>query len=152
MESHETPESQPSVDEARAALESIAEIRKETARSAASPKGFYSVVGVGEGLLVAAVGSEHSIRYLVFLIGLAIIFGGMMWYSKVTGTVSWAKIWEPWAWRAWIMVIVAIVALLVAVELGQPWATIGGAVTALVWTLVGPAFDRTWVSRQEVQR
>ena len=151
MESHKNPESSSSAEEAREALQSIADIRRETAQSAASPRGFYALEGVLEGLLIAAVGIEHSIRFLIFCLGMSLVFAGMRWYITSTGSMTCAHIWEPWAWRAWLMVGIALVALIFASTLGQAASIVGGIVTAISWAIIGPFFDRSWVRRIEEQ-
>lgn len=148
MESHQD---RPGADEAREALESIDDVRRRTAHSAASPRGYYALVGVGEGLMIAALGGGHSIRHAALALGLGLIFAGMVWYTRSTGTMTWARIWEPWAWLAWVMVGVAIVAVVVAVTVGQPWAIVSGLATAVVWAILGPIFDRRWVHSIEEQ-
>lgn len=151
METHNGGDHTRDPGQAREALESIDSTRRATARSAASPHGYYALVGFGEGLLIASVAGGHSIRYLGFAVGIGMVLGGMWWYTKHTGVVTWANLSKPFAWPAWIMVAVALGALIIAVTFAQPWGIIGGLVTFITWAVLGPIFDRAWVRSNEKQ-
>ncbi|WP_286929857.1 MULTISPECIES: hypothetical protein [Aeromicrobium] len=137
-------------DEAREALEQIAATRRETARRAASPKGYYAVAGVGMGLVILGLGLDGPVRWVLYVVGLATALGAMSWYTKHTGIVTFATLREPGAWRAWLMIGVSLVALAVAWT-GPVVAAVGAVVTALTWAVLGPAWDAAWVRSIEEQ-
>lgn len=137
-------------DEAREALEQIAATRRTTAHRVASPKGYYAVAGAGMAAVILGIGLDGWVRWVLYAVGLVTVFGAMQWYTKHTGVVTWATLREPGAWRAWLMMAVAIVGVAVAV-LG-PWPALAAAVaTAVSWAVLGPAWDAAWVRSIEDQ-
>lgn len=137
-------------DEARDALEQIAATRRTTAHRVASPRGYYAVAGAGMALVIVGIGLDGWVRWALYAAGLATVVGAMSWYSKHTGVVTWATLREPGAWRAWLMVAVAIVGL--GLALFGPWpAVVGAAATVLAWAVLGPAWDADWVRSIEEQ-
>lgn len=139
-------------DEAREALESIAATRRETADRAASPSGYYALAGFGMAVVTVGIGLEDAWRWGLYALGLAIVLGAMVWYSRHTGIVTFATLREPGAWRAWSMIVVSIVGLLVAALFGVVPAIVAAVVTFACWSILGPTWDADWQRSLEQQR
>lgn len=138
-------------DEAREALRRIDATRHQTAHRAASPKGYYSVVGMGMSLVILGLGLDGWVRWVLYGVGILIALGGMQWYTKHTGVVAWATLREPGAWRVWIMIAVALLSLAVATLGPVVVAAVAAAATFVVWSILGPAWDADWVRSIERQ-
>ena len=138
-------------DEARAALEAIGRVRRDTAHRAASPTGYYAVAGFGAGCLTIGVGADGPWRWVLYVVGLMILLGAMSWYSRHTGIVTFATLRESGAWRAWIMIAVMLVGVIVAATSGLVPAVVGALVTFACWALLGPAWDAAWQRSLERQ-
>lgn len=132
-------------DEAREALEDIARTRRDTARAAASPKGYYFAAGSGIALVILGLGLEGTARWVFYAFGLLTTLSAMRWYTKHTGVVTWATFREPGAWRAWVIVAVSLAGIVVASTLDAVAALVAAVVTLTAWSVLGPSWDEAWV-------
>ena len=138
-------------NDARRALESIAQTRRETARSAASPRGDYVLVGLGVATIIAGVPGGGMLRWSLYAAGLACILIAMAWYRRHTRTMTLATFREPGAWMAWLLIGISTTGAIVAL-LGNLQAIIAAAATGVAWAIIGPRWDAAWVRSIEEQR
>src|SRR3954452_19944916 len=109
MESHDEGAPTPPVgrDEALAALSMAQNASAQVASRAASPRGYYLVLGIAAGLLCLGGSLLHDQRWLgaglVVLAGVLLV-ADMAWYTRSTGMVAMASLRDPGAWRAWLMI------------------------------------------------
>lgn len=132
-------------DEAREALENIARTRRDTARAAASPKGYYFAAGSGIALVILGLGLEGTARWVFYAFGLLTTLSAMRWYTKHTGVVTWATFRERGAWRVWVIVAVSLGGIVVATTLGTAAALVAAVATLAAWSGLGPSWDEAWV-------
>ncbi len=133
-------------DEAQAALTSIEHARGELAQRAASPRGYYAVVGAGAALMVFGCGLDGWLSWVLIAFGAGVEASGLSWYVRSTGVVAFATLREQGAWRAWLMIAVLVAALVASLALDSLLAAAVGALAVFVaFAVLGPQWDRAWV-------
>ncbi|MBM9463081.1 hypothetical protein JL108_06435 [Aeromicrobium sp. YIM 150415] len=140
-------ESQDAFDDdaaAREALASIEDVRAGIADRAAAPTGFYAYLGVGAALLTVSM-AARGWQPVIFAVALAIVLSSVFWYRRSTGTWDFGNPFVREAWRYWLMIVPFAVGLIVAaITQSLVVATVFAVVTVLLWTVVGPQWDRDY--------
>lgn len=137
-------------DEARRALEMIEETRRDTARNAASPRGYYALVGAGVAAMIVGIADDGVLRWVLYAVGLAAILGGILWYRNRTGTMTFATFRERGAWLAGLLFALSVAGAVVAL-LGPIAAVIAAVLVWIGWVVIGPRWDAAWVRSIEEQ-
>ncbi len=149
MESHESDATYPALDPttARAALDEAASARAAMAGRAASPAGYYLVLGVASALVMVGLSARGQWWGIALIVAAALLLAlDMWWYTRHTGIVALATLREPGAWAAWSMIGTIVLGVAVSAGVGDLWVSMGcGVVTLLVTGVVGPIWDRAWV-------
>ncbi len=149
MESHsEAP--RPTAAEAAAALDMVHEAHRTVAARAASPRGYYVLVGAALALLVGSLPVQNSLRWAFVAAALALAVGAISWYRRHTGVAAYATFRERGVWRVWALIGVLLVGGAAAALTGSYLVSIPAAL--VVWGVcawLGPAWDADMVRSLE---
>lgn len=140
-------------DEAAEALDSIDVTRRELAPRLKAPRGYYTYLSVGAGLLILSVPLESGWRWVLLLAAVGIILSSMYWYRNSTGAWSIANIFARSAWRFWVMLLLFLGGYLATAITERMAVAIPSAIgVILVWSIIGPMWDRDYRRSVEERR
>lgn len=132
-------------DAAREALASIDKARGDVADRARAPRGFYTYLSLGAALLMISFALDTWWRLPFVLVGAVVVFSSIGWYRNSTGVWDFGNPFVRDAWRYWLMIVPFVAGLVAtAVTRNVALSVALGAVIVLLWTIVGPQWDRDY--------
>lgn len=142
-----THEQRPSAEEARQALESITESQRALAAHVRSPAWLYPAQGVGMGLMIIGLVFSKDNGWATGVLAVAVVIFSLLPMLQTRSRVVFDVYTNP-ASRGLALVyvvlflLIGVAALALYAHFSWAWIGYGGAVLALILTLVmGPAMD-----------
>lgn len=130
-------------DAAREALASIDKARGDVADQARAPRGFYTYLSFGAALLMISFALDSGWRLPFVLVGAVVVFSAIGWYRNSTGIWDFGNPFVREAWRYWLMIVPFVVGLIViAVVRDVVLSVVLGGLIMVLWSVVGPQWDR----------
>lgn len=132
-------------NEARDALDQIAQTRHEVAERSQAPRGYYAAIGFVQALFITSFAVVVPWNFLLLVPGLVILGVTVGWYRGTVGTWSMANLRGQGSWLFWLMVAVTVAGVAVAITSPSVLvAIIAGAVVFVAYAVLGPIWDRAY--------
>lgn len=138
--------------EAQSALDSISKARRSAAEVSKAPPGYYALLGLAYALLVVSASFEGGWIWAFQGLTWAVLIASVFWYSRAVTTWGWGNIFGKGAFWFWLMMVVGVGALVSSFLVSELWFSIVvGAVTVVVWAVLGPVWDRAYRAQLEAK-
>ena len=138
--------------EAQSALDSISKARRSAAEVSKAPPGYYAVIGLVLALLIVSVSFEGAWTWVVLAAAWVVLIAAVFWYSRTVSTWGWGNLFGKGAFWFWLMVVVGAGALVSSYLVRELWFSIVvGAVTVVVWAVLGAVWDRAYRAQLEAK-
>lgn len=139
--------------DAQEALDQISETKRAVAQRSSAPPGYYAVLGLAMGLLVATQPAPLPWRVIGLVAGLILVGVSATWYRRSVDTWAWGDLKGKGAWIIWVMLLIGFGGLLTSLLVDSFPLAIGlGVLILCVWSILGPMWDRAYVTQVQERK